>query len=438
MKFILLIATWFTSLSVLAALPHGHFEEEVYIENPVHLKILRERTELIIDHVSPMGFEVFGPRGTKKYLRMLGIKFIEGHKCSHKIANAYPSFAQHERTLKDLAKKYPKIAKLSSIGKSVEGRELYFMKISDNVSIDEREPEFKYISSMHGDEITGRELSMQFIEDLLKQYGKDSRITELINNTEIYIMPSMNPDGSHKRQRANANGYDLNRNFPDWIQGDPNNSKNRQPETIALMNFQSSRHFSLSANFHGGAVVVNYPWDNTYDRHPFDNLIKNLSIHYAELNPQMKNSSSFSQGVTNGADWYRLNGGMQDWSYFWYGDLQVTVELSDSKWPSYSKINTFYQNNKNSMLKYLSSVHQGGGFHFSDLHQSGEVKIFEIKYDGSKINRGTYTFTRSEFFKILPIGEYEFQIYLKNKKAPIIERLTIDEHINPNGNYIQL
>ena len=60
---------------------------------------------------------------------------------------------------------------------------------------DEIEPQFKYIGNMHGDETVGREILIRLIELLCTQYLQDEEITQLINNTDIYIIPSMNPDG---------------------------------------------------------------------------------------------------------------------------------------------------------------------------------------------------------------------------------------------------
>lgn len=405
MKIYLYLICLFISSSLFAQ----KIEEAVFVlsNDPSDLRKIQSHPDLIIDHKTPFGFELYGPKGLQKYLDFAEIEYMETHIHKHYDISGYPSFFQVEKNLKEYVALNPSIAKLISIGKSVEGRDLWVVKISDNVEIDEKEPEFKYISSMHGDEITGRELTQLLIKDMISNYGKDKELTDLINNTEIYIMPSMNPDGSEYRQRANANGYDLNRNFPDWVKGDSNSSVGRQPETKAIMKFQESRNFSLSANFHGGAVVVNYPWDNTYDKHPLDTFVQKLSLIYANENPQMRNSREFNQGITNGADWYVLRGGMQDWSYFFYNDLQVTVELSDKKWPRYSEIKYFYKDNKASMIKYMQAIHQGIGI--NTTIDEGYVKIYK-----NSIYMGRFGFSRGEFYKVLPKGNYTLEVYKRN------------------------
>lgn len=100
-----------------------------------------------------------------------------------------------------LKKSFPNLAHVFSIGKSVEERELLVMEISENVQ--ERalgKPMVKYVANMHGDESVGRELLIYLSQYLLHNYGKDERITWLVNRTDIFLMPSLNPDGFEKSQ----------------------------------------------------------------------------------------------------------------------------------------------------------------------------------------------------------------------------------------------
>jgi hypothetical protein len=413
-------------------------EEELFVPNqrPEVVKEILSTGSAIVDHVSEEGFELYGPKGLSRYLDERGILHFDQQAISQKILLNYPSYNDLTRKLQELAARKPEIMKLTSIGKSAQGRELWVMKVSDNVDVDEVEPEFKYISSMHGDEITGRELTMFFLEEIAEKYGTDPEITALVNNTEIFIMPSMNPDGSERRSRANARGKDLNRNFPNIIRDTQSTTAGREPETQAVMNFQASRQFALSANFHGGAVVANYPWDSTYDRHPLDALAQELSTIYAEKNSEMINSRNFPGGIVNGADWYVVEGGMQDWSYFWFNDLQITIELSDQKWPAYSAIPGFYQRNRDSMVAFMKEIHRGAGFRLARKSGRGSVQIRQISPQARDL--GTYAFRGGEFYKVLPIGEYEFVVSEAEKSERTIKVSVQKDRIVANGNYRSL
>ncbi len=429
------------AMSIGAQANMGKIEEQVYVHqmDKKLIKLIESHPELTMDHMTKDGFELYGPYGTRAWLDDMNVHYHADHGHKTKSDNekfaGYPTFAEITRFLKAMAAKYPKIAKLESIGKSVDGKDLWVMKISDNVNVDEVEPEFKYISSMHGDEITGRELMQFYIKDLLEGYGKDKRITDLVNNTELYIMPSMNPDGSKKRQRANANGYDLNRNFPHW-NAEINSISGRQIETQHVMKFQSERQFSLSANFHGGAVCVNYPWDSTKVRHPFDALLQDLSLRYSKENAPMYRSREFNDGITNGADWYVVRGGMQDWSYVFYNDLQVTVELSDKKWPRYSQIPGFYKDNKDSIMVYAEAIHQGAGFELPNK-VNGTVKIKKFLTNGMKKDLGSYGFRAGEFFKVLDVGTYEFTVTAGGVNTTFTTTVEANKSYT-NGNFTRL
>ena len=276
----------------------------------------------------------------------------------------YSNHAAVTARLNQVIADHPAITRLESAGNSVQGRELWFLRITDNPDTEEDEPGFKYISTMHGDEAIGVEMCLELIDYLTDNYGTDPRVTRMVDEIEIWIMPLMNPDGNLTIQRFNAGGVDLNRDFPDAYD-DPNDSPaGRAPETQALMNWQYAHTTSLSANFHSGATVVNYPWDNNsagnsvYTATPDDDICIDLSIDYSEENAPMFNGS-FPQGITNGADWYAVSGGMQDWNYEWHGDIQVTVELYDIKRPAESLLEGLWNDNRESMLDFLDRALTG-------------------------------------------------------------------------------
>jgi hypothetical protein len=232
------------------------------------------------------------------------------------------------------------------------------MRITKNPDVEEDEPELAYIAAMHGDEVVGKEMCVNLINYLTDGYGTDPRVTRLVDSAEIWILPSMNPDGTEAGTRYNAHGVDLNRNFPDWFSDPVNTPEGREAETAVVMAWTEAHNPILSANFHGGTLVANYPFDNNETGssvfsptpYPDQDALYSISLTYAENNPPMHASPTFPDGVTNGAEWYAIDGGMQDYNYCWHGNFQVTMEVSYSDWPAGSQLPQYWEDNRESML----------------------------------------------------------------------------------------
>ncbi len=334
-------------------------QEAYYVYGKQNLRYFAPYKELTIDHVTASGFEVYGPKGLGQFITRANIRAAVLDTKASITRAKYPTPEETAQRIQMAVSKFPQIAQMMSIGKSVKGRDLWVIKISKNVRVNDNRPEFKYIANMHGDEIMGRELMVLLIEDLLSNYGKDAYLTKLVDTTQIYILPSMNPDGAALIQRGNANWVDLNRDFPDFSEkgNDKNTLDGRAVETQAIMKWQASRKFQLSANYHGGAEVVSLPFDTVPDKFPLADLVNGLGVEYATNAPYIGASKVFKNGITNGYAWYEVNGGMQDWSWNWYKDLQITVELSNQKYPDPSTIPYYYQQNRKALIAYIARVH---------------------------------------------------------------------------------
>ena len=333
----------------------------------------------VIDHVRgstvevyllPEDFEMLRQRGySMRWIRDLQTEYMQNlwaitGGTDNPLAD-YHTNNEIEAEFIALQAAYPELLRYESIGLSVQGRDLWVAKVSDNVNSDESEIEVKYISTMHGNEPVGTENCMRFINELLTEYTTDPELGELMSNYEMWFLPMMNPDGNAAGQRWNANGVDLNRDFPDRINDSVNTTAGRQIEVAHVMNWSALHNFVLSANFHTGTVVVNYPWDgNTsgqyvYTATPEDALFVHLSLRYAVYNSPMYNSPEFPNGITNGADWYVIYGGMQDWNYVWMGDKEVTIELSNAQPPDTNQLESLWQNNRLSMRYYWLEAKYG-------------------------------------------------------------------------------
>lgn len=124
------------------------------------------------------------------------------------------------------------------------------------------------------------------------------------------------------------------------------------------MNFITQHHFVLSANFHGGSLVANYPYDGNagrisgqYEATPDDAVFRYVALEYSLASRTMHSSWEFPNGVTNGAAWYVLYGGMQDWNYINLGCLEITLEISNIKYPDASTLNSYWNDNFNGIFK---------------------------------------------------------------------------------------
>ena len=246
----------------------------------------------------------------------------------------YPTYETYLAMMQQWAEEFPTLCHVDTIGTSIQGRLILSMYIEPQTDEEIYRPEFFYSSTIHGDEITGYVMMLRLIDTLLNGYGSNPQYTELINSTRISINPLANPDGTYYggnnsvqgSRRENANGIDLNRNYPDPFAIAatgaplPHPAKtDLQQENEAMIAYVTAHNFKLSANLHGGSEVMNYPWDcftSTQNPHPesewwqavcqrfVDTLRTVSSDHFDDVNPS---------GVIAGGDWYVIHGGRQDY-----------------------------------------------------------------------------------------------------------------------------
>ncbi|XP_025832319.1 carboxypeptidase M isoform X2 [Agrilus planipennis] len=361
----------------------------------------------------------------------------------------YHDFDQMTRFLRETTAKYPSLTALYSIGKSVQGRDLWVMVVSSSPYEHMiGKPDVKYIGNIHGNEAVSRELLLQLIYYLVTSYSTDSYAQWLLDNTRIHIMPSMNPDGfevSKEGQcdtgpgRYNARGYDLNRNFPDYFK---QNNKRMQPEAEAVKEWVSKIQFVLSGSLHGGALVASYPFDNTPNSlfqnyasspslTPDDDVFKHLSLIYSTNHAKMskgvacKTSKGFLKGITNGAAWYPLTGGMQDFNYIWHGCMEVTLEVSCCKYPPAKELPRYWEDNKVALIKFLSEAHRGVHGFVMDEH-GNPVEKASLKIKTRDV--GFQTTKYGEFWRILLPGVYKMEVYADGFVPKEVEFMVVNEH----------
>ncbi|KAM3590313.1 uncharacterized protein V6R79_007446 [Siganus canaliculatus] len=366
----------------------------------------------------------------------------------------YTSNAQMTNILKKVEQTCSDIARTYSIGRTMEGRDLLVIEFSSNPGQHELlEPEVKYIGNMHGNEVLGRQLLIYLAQYLCSEYQVgNERIQTLINTTRIHILPSMNPDGyelavsgaqddnygddedggprydSSNIGRNNAQNVDLNRNFPDLTSIAYNRRRQKgyrtdhipipdyywfgkvAPETYAVMKWIRSIPFVLSANFHGGDLVVSYPYDlskhpmerNLFSPTPDDQVFKLLAQIYAISHETMSNenaqcgsSRSISKkGTVNGAEWSSIAGSMQDFNYLHTNCFEVTVELGCDKFPAEEELFISWHENHEALISFMEAAHRGIKGIVKDEEGNGikgaQISVRGIRHDITTAENGDY------------------------------------------------
>jgi hypothetical protein len=329
----------------------------------------------------------------------------------------YPSYTEYIELMEQFAAEYPSICSLVDFGTTPGGHKLLAVKITDNPGEEEKEPVVFYTASIHGDEPLGFVLMLRLIDQLLSGYTNDNYIQNLVNGIEIWINPLFNPDGAYfisdtsisGAVRFNSNQVDLNRDFPD-INRPLEEQVVRQSETMDMINFMKEIKPTLAANFHGGAEVVNYPWDTWYTLHADDSWYRYISRCYADTvhaHSVAGYMTYLENGITNGNEWYAVYGGRQDYVNYALHGREVTIELSDEKIPAENTLDDYWNYNRKSLVQYIQQALTGICGTITDsltgLPLKAQVRILNHDKDNSFVYSDEET---GSFYRLNSQGEY--------------------------------
>ncbi len=407
--------------------------ETEYISRNLSIRSVKGKTVSIV--ITPLTLEWFISRGYDYSVTERNVKTDLSTSPDLEKAlswDTYPTYTQYDSIMRLFISDYPSLCRLDTIGKTIEGRLVLALKISDNCSYDEDEPKVFYTSSMHGDETGGFILMMRLCEYLLKNYGTDSRVKDLVDNLEIWINPLANPDGTYKGGneinmpvRGNANGYDLNRNFPDPSMP----GIVIQKETLDMMKFMMKHRFVLSANFHSGSEIVNYPWDRWVRDHADKNWFYGVSRAYADtahVYSPPGYMDYLDNGVTNGYRWYPVYGSRQDYETYELHGRELTIEIDeDYITPAYN-LEELWQSNRRSLIGYLSEALFGIHGHVVDS-ETGKAVAAKITIAGhDKDNSEALSDTATgRFVRLIEPGSWDLSFTARGYKDNIVKGISV-------------
>lgn len=265
----------------------------------------------------------------------------------------YHNYTELTAALQKLATDNPDIIELNSIGKSIEGREIWHLRISTELDTSNEKPAAIFLGGHHAREHLSIDVPLRLTQKFIDAYRTgDTRITRLMQSREIHVIPMVNPDGAEfdiatgnyrlwrKNRRQNKDGsygVDLNRNYGfQWGTGGSSKDPRQdtymgptpfsEPETIAIKTFiEQQTNATVLLSFHTFSELILYPWGHTYNSIPDlrdHNVFTTMANKMSEWNKYKPQQSSAL---------YIASGDTTDWAYGQQKIFAFTFELDPSR-----------------------------------------------------------------------------------------------------------
>lgn len=241
----------------------------------------------------------------------------------------------------NLATLFPTLVKAKvpiSATNTIEGRPLYWMKISDNPTVDETEPEVLYNSAHHAREPASVSQLIMYMYYLCENYSSNAEVQYLVNNSEMYFIPLVNPDGyvrnettdpsgggmwrKNRRNNGGSYGVDINRNYgyqwaydavgsspSGWSETYRGTAAFSEAESQNLRDFSNTHTFKLALNNHtyGNLLIYSYGYDAA--------VIAPDYAQFSEYAEHLTTYNKYSYGTAPQTVLYATNGTIDDWQY---------------------------------------------------------------------------------------------------------------------------
>lgn len=379
----------------------------------------------------------------------------------------YHNYEKLDIELNKLTKLYPGLTRLDTIGYAQQFKRcIWAMKVSKNAEVEEDEPIVLFIGNIHANEIFGVEMCSMLMNELLESYGKDSAVTRLLDNTAVWFIPTMNPDGYHavtsgicsfwrKNGRDDNNngifyentkpdrheGVDLNRNFGYRWPGPETNFWSgtycgevpfSESESRAIRDFATVHSVQLSVSMHSWSEVVMYPywigtipWIGTWIPVKDDSVVYDIADNMGRRMKTMQDTTK-RYYVDNSM----TDGFMDSWFYKEYGTYQFLIEMLP--YPLFvipgDQLKTVYNETKGGFMYLIERAH-GPGLtgHITDKKTGkplyAEVRVLQA-YEpqaGARMTMPVY----GRYYHYLKPGKYDvsvvkFGYYQKDFKGVIV------------------
>jgi carboxypeptidase T len=370
-------------------------------------------------------------------LESLGFRINKTNKTIGLIApdSQYQNSTKIESALKQYAAAYSNLAQVMSIGKSLQGRDIWAMKITENPNQAHPERARIFFNSMHhAREVMTSEVGLDIVDQLLTQYGKDTAITEWVNHYEIWVIPMVNVDGNNlvwtqnSMWRKNARGgygVDINRNYP-YAWNSCNGSSSSQssqdyhgpnaasePETQVMMNFAKQIRPVFSISYHSYSEIVIYPYGCPGQRTETRDVIEPIGKELASRLVSDNGTGRYKPGTAPEL-LYAVDGGDIDWLYHEAHAIPYVIEVNSSRQgfqPSYSAWRDISVKRQRAGWRYLFDRMSGPSLHGQAVRNDGRpMANATLKILSSGFSQSIPADRNGYFHVILKSGNYQVTV----------------------------
>ena len=281
-------------------------------------------------------------------LNVLGIRSIDALEAPD---SSYKTPEKVTEIIQSWVRQYPTLAHLESLGKSLNGRDIWGVRITNEATGPAKKPTVLFNAEHHAREVMTVEVVLDTGDYLLSNYGKDPKVTKWVDDSEIWLIPMVNPDGSsqvwsgknmwRKNNRGNY-GVDINRNYPfkwagcggssafPWAADYHGAAAASEPETQVMMQFIQRTQPVFNISYHSYSEIVIYPYGCDGQHAETRDVVEPIGQAMAESIPSETGDGTYRAGTA----WellYDVDGSDIDWMYHDHHVLAYCIEVTSDQ-----------------------------------------------------------------------------------------------------------
>ena len=339
---------------------------------------------------------------------------------------SYYSVSEVQQELESLVAEYPSLLELGSIGESQRGVNMPYVILTNKNSSVEYKPRHVLSAGIHGNESISIQAAMGFLNFVLWNYKNSLELQQILEESEIVILPVMNPDGTNNDVRTNAQGVDPNRNFG-WQQG-YDNDVSYPFDFIESKNYRAlamEKPWYTDVEYHGGTIWVIIPmWFKPNTPGLFSTNFNDLADIYCEGFDDRYGSSYMSGKYGSGLN-YTMPGVSAEYAYASYGSNSMVVELAHNKQPSGQIVADITNGNIDGYLDLILHSHQGlAGKVIDEVTEEPLYARIVVEDYGVPVYTDDSTGVFHKFLTDFGHGDYKVNIYA-NGYEPLETTITV-------------